>query len=356
MWGKVKSWLVHRPDHVLGLDIGTGSLKLAEVVRSGGVPVLKSYGVIDFPENAIDDGQITDKAAVADALEKLLSTSGTSCRDVILAVSGRALFVREIVMPIMTAQEIREALKWDLDKYVPYSAENCYFDFAILGHGQSELELKILLVIIPSDQVDELIGLVKEAGLKPAAIDIEPLALYRTLVSAENSMVVDVGAMSSQVTVFQDGSPVITRIIPVGGKRFTEVVMNVLELEYPEAERLKRRQAGLLQRVDIADEAVTLHRQLYILVAEIAREVRRTAEYYQIQNKGAAIDRIILTGGGICLDNFPQHLASMIDAEVVVHNPLAGIEIAASFDKQFTLVLAPQLAVAIGLSLRGIEQ
>lgn len=353
MWNKLKNLLGHKPDRVIGIDIGTGVVKLAELENSQGRPLLKSYGIVDLAENAIEDGRIVDRAAVADALRKLISTSGTSCRDAVLAVSGRTLFVREIAMPAMTPVELREAIKWELDKYVPYPAESCYFDFAILGSGQTETELRILLVIVPNERVDELVELVKEVGLRPIAIDIEPLALYRTLVAAENSMVIDIGAMSSQLIVFQGGSPAVTRSIPVGGRRFTEVVMNVLELEYQEAERLKQRQAGLLQRVDIADDSATLHRQLHLLVAEIAREVRRTAEYYQIQNRGSTIDRLIVTGGGVRLNNLAEHLASMLDAEVVVHDPLAGIEIAASFDKQFTHGNGPQLAVALGLSLRG---
>lgn len=353
MWDKLKRLLIPKPDSVIGIDIGTGGVKLAEIDTSKGRTVLKSCGIVELPENAVEDGRILDRSAVADALRKLISASGTSCRNAVLAVSGRTLFVREIVMPAMTPAELREAIKWELDKYVPYTAETCYFDFAVLGPGQAEHELRILLVIVPNERIDELVEMVKEAGLKPVAIDIEPLALYRTLTAAENSIVVDIGAMCSQFVVYQGGVPVVTRIIPIGGKRFTEVVMNVLELEYPEAERLKQRQAGLLHRVDVADDTVTIHRQLHMLVTEVVREVRRTAEYYQIQNRGASIDRLILSGGGVKLHNFAEHLAAMLDTEVIVHDPLAGIEIAASFDKQYTLGMALQLAVAIGLSLRG---
>lgn len=353
MWNKLKNLLGHKPDRVIGIDIGTGAVKLAEISNRQGRPLLKSYGIVELADNVIEDGRILDRAAVADALRKLIATSGTACRDAVLAVSGRSLFVREIVMPVMTLKELREAIKWELDKYVPYPPESCYFDFAVLGHGQTEAELRILLVIIPNERVDELVDLVREVGLKPVAIDIEPLALYRTLALAENSMVIDIGAMTSQFVVFQGGSPAVTRIIPVGGRRFTEAVMNVLELEYQEAERLKQRQAGLLQRLETADESATLHRQLHLLVAEIAREVRRTAEYYQIQNRGSTIDRLFITGGGARLNNFAEHLASMLDTEVVTHDPLAGMEIAASFDRHITHGNASQLAVAIGLSLRG---
>jgi type IV pilus assembly protein PilM len=352
MLAALKKRLIRKPDSIIGLDIGTGSVKLAEV-QTKGARTLKSCGVIDLPENTIEDGQLLNKAVMSEALQRLIATSGTACRDVVLSVTGRALFVREITMPVMTPEELREALRWDLDKYVPYSPDSCYFDFAVLG--QTEQEVSLLLVIIPKERVDELVSLVKEAGLKPVAVDIEPLALYRTLTTADNAMIIDIGAYVSQLLVFRAGSPVVTRTIPIGGIRFTEVIMRVLELEFPEAERLKQRQAGLLQRVGLADDQSTLHRQLYMLVSEIAREVRRTAEYYQIQNKGASIDKLILTGGGARLDNLSQHLTALLDTEVITHDPLAGITIPPSFDQQFTGALASQLAVAVGLSLRGGE-
>jgi len=135
MWNKIKRLLIPKPGSVIGIDIGTGGVKLAEIDTSKGRPVLKSCGIIELPENAIEDGRILDRTAVADALRKLIATSGTLCRDVVLAVSGRTLFVREIVMPAMTPDELREAIKWELDKYVPYTAETCYFDFAVSIYG-----------------------------------------------------------------------------------------------------------------------------------------------------------------------------------------------------------------------------
>ncbi|HWR43645.1 type IV pilus assembly protein PilM [Sporomusa sp.] len=351
---RLLEWLIRRPSNVVGIDIGTGHVKAAEVLLNNGQPVLKAVGLIDLPENVMQDGYVANAEALADIIRRLLSTSGISSREVVVAVSGRSVFVREVMLPAMSKEELKEAIKWDLEKYVPYEPDSYYYDFAVIGQGKSELEIRVLLVAAPHDLVNTLIAVLKEANCKPLAIDIEPLALYRTLADAKNAIVIDIGNDASQVIVFQGSSPSVTRFIPVGGLRFTEVIMQTLELDYMEAERLKQRQAGLLKRPDFEGELPILHQRLELLVAELAREVRRTFEYYQVQNREAVIDRIYLTGGGAKLDNLPQHLTALLgDVQVLQHNPLNSLTAISSFDEQYLRSISTQMAVAIGLAMRG---
>lgn len=342
-----------RKDNVIGIDIGTDSAKVAEISWRKGVPTLINAGMIPLPTHVVEDSRIVDPESMMEILRNLLSTSETSGKDAVVAVGGRTIFAREVIFPAMTREELREAVKWDMDKYVPYEAGSYYHDFAVVGRGKTELETKVLLVAAPLDTVNSIVSAVKEIGLIPLAVDIEPLALYRTLSSAENSMVIDMGGHVSQVTVFQQGSPAVTRTISLGGRRFTEVIMRVLDLDQSEAERLKQRQSGLLRRVDNSGEPTVLHRQLEMVVDELVREVRRTAEYYQMQNRDAVIDKIFFTGGGAKLDNLTQHVSTQLDIPVLRHNLPTNLDYAASLDKNYVESIFPQLAVAIGLAMRG---
>ncbi len=249
--------------------------------------------------------------------------------------------------------EIREALKWDLGKYVPLAPDEYYFDFAILKTDKSDLKVKVLLVAAPKIIVNSITDLIKQVGLKPVAVDIEPLALARTIAAVENSVVVDIGTAVSQVTIFQQDSPSVIRLIPIGGQRFTEVIMQVLDLDFGEAERFKQRQKDLLQRSELPDGQSELHCQLGEVVAELAREVRRTIEYYQLQNKDAVIVNIVLTGGGAKLDNLALQLSRQLAMTVTLHEPLARIIVAPAFDRNYLEKVSLRLAVAIGLGLRG---
>ncbi|XEQ92607.1 Cell division protein FtsA [Sporomusa carbonis] len=353
---KVARWLVRRPTNIVGIDIGSGAVKMAEVAIQQDTPLLKAVGIAELPENILEDGYVADIPALAGVLNRLLNTSGIGAQAAVMAVSGRNVFVREVMFPAMSYEELREAIKWDMEKYVPYDPDSYYYDFAIAGTGKTELEIKVLLVAAPNDLINGLVAAVKEAGCKPIAVEIEPLALQRTIPGAANCLVIDIGDSVSQIHVFQSGSPSITRPIPLGGRRFTEVIMSALDLEFTEAERLKQRQMGLLQRVDYEGERSFLHQQLFFVVEELAREVRRTYEYYQIQNREAIVEKIILTGGGAKLDNLAHHLAAQLeDIQVILHNPLAGIGISPSLDAGYVGEIDLRLAMPIGLALRGGE-
>lgn len=354
MWkSKLEKLFSRRPSHLLGIDVGTGSLKIAEVSLKKKRPLLTCIGTADLPQNIVADGKIADGHALTDMLKKLLPTCGITCRDAVAVLGGQSVFIRELPLPVLNSDELKEALKWEVEKYVPYAPETYYYDFSIIGPGQTDREVKVLLVAAQLSAINERVQIVKNAGLRPVAIDIEPLALYRTLAGAANPMVVDIGRTISQVIVFQNGSPAVTRTIPLGGQRFTEVVMNVLGLDGTEAEHLKHRQDNLLHKPEHQGETTALHLQLQLLVDELARELRRTADYYQMQHRDAIVENVFLTGGGAILHNLAANLAAQLDLPVAVHDPLAMLDVVPSLDKQYLAGIAPQLNVAVGLGLRG---
>ena len=340
-------------DNVIGVDVGTSAVKAVQLERRSGRPLLKAAGVVDLPAGVMENGSCRDVKGLADLIRQAVAAGGASGRDAVLALGVPGLFVREVVFPPLSAAELREAVKWDSERYVPFAPDSYYLDFAVTGQGASELEQKVMLAAAPRETVDALVAAAKSAGLRPVAIDVEPLALHRTLPMADNAMVVDIGAEISQVAIFQSGAPVVVRPAPISGQRFTEVVRDLFDLSEAEAERLKQRQHGLLLRPGAGGEESSVNNRFAALVAEAAGEARRTAEYYRIQNKEAIIDKTFLTGGGAALDNIAYHFAAQMDMPVVVHDPLAGVDIAGSLDPHHVRGLGVRLGVAIGLALRG---
>lgn len=355
MWDKIEKFLFKKRSNVIGIDIGTGAIKIVEISLEKNHSVLKSFGIKNLPAEIIENGHITNSDLLTDTLSQLLATTQTSTKHAILAVGGRGLFARELVFPLMTREELHEAIKWDLEKYIPYSPNNYYFDFSIMGKGDLETEIKVLLVAAPHDLINTLTTVIKSVGLLPIAVDVEPLALYRTFTHAENAMLIDIGKLLSQVTVFQKGRPVVIRIIPIGGQHITEVIMQVLRISFIEAEHLKQNQIDLFN-LDFSEEPDALKQQLQLLLTEFIREIRRTAEYYQLQNSGVVIDKVYITGGGSKVNNLVPYFATQLNLPLVIHDPLAKLEIPDSFDKTHLQQVAPQLGTAIGLSLRGGEQ
>jgi len=355
MWNKFVSLFKHVPTDIVGIDIGTGSIKIAGITTRNGRHVLHNIGLCELAAGGNQEGDLPDRALLADILKQALLTGGAAATHAVVAVGGRAIFVREVPFPMMKPEELREAIRWDVEKYVPFEPGSYYYDFAVLHEKKEVLEAHVLLVAAPRDTVDVVSGVLRDVGWIPLAVDIEPLALYRTLIAADNSLVVDIGAEVSHIMVFQDGGPVFTRTIPLGGNRFTEVVMRALDLEFGEAETLKKRQIGLLPRIASDVTSSDVHSQMGMLVNDLTNEIRRTIEYFQIQNKEAVLDKLFLSGGGSRLGNLAEQLSMQLDMPVELHDPLAVVDVQGSFDPEYVRDLGPQLAVAIGLALRGGE-
>jgi len=352
MWNSIKKILLKKSSDLIGIDIGTGSIKLVEIAWQKNKPVLKNFAIKELPNNTIEDGRIIDSPQLTQTLRQLLATTHTSTKNVVVAVGGRVMFARELIFPAMTMVELGEAIKWDLEKYIPYAPNSYYFDYSIVGEGTTKTEIKVLLVAAPLDNIKTLIQMIKDVGLILVAVDVEPLALYRIFTDAEKSMVIDIGALLSQITVFQNGSPAVIRNIPIGGQNFTNVIMQALKIEYNQAEHIKQQRLILLQE-DVETEYIDVKHQLELLVAEFARDIRRTAEYFQQQNKDVIIDKIFITGGGAKLGNLVKTLALQVDMPAVMFDPLSKLKIPASFDRKKLEQVAPQLGTAIGLALRG---
>lgn len=339
----------------IGLDIGSGSIKMADVSVRGGKLFLKRMALMEVPQGAVEDGAIADETMLADTLQRMAAKSGFAGGPVAAALGGRSLFIREVFFPRMSEKEMRQAIRWDLEKYVPFSPDQLYFDFWIVGSGATEVEVRVLLVAVPKDVVDSLVRVVNKAGLKLVAIDIEPLAIQRTLPEVADCMLIDSGAAVSQVTLFQKSSPVFTRNIPIGGNQFTETVMEGMEMGRDEAEFIKHRGGELLSEAVGTAGPEIMQGQIERVVSELAGEVRRTMEYYQVQNRNVNISSVFITGGGAKMDKLPAKLSTILELPVMLHDPLEGMEIAASFNRQYLRGVGPQMSVAVGLAMRGIE-
>ncbi len=365
-WGKVqlltkiKQHFIGKADKLLGLDIGTGFVKVAQVRHHGNQPVLTHLGLVELPTEIVEDGYIVDKERMAETIRQCVIASRADAKAVVIGLGGRNVFSREIVMPAMPQAELAEAIKWNLEEYVPYPIDSFYYDFTVIGPSDDGIKLQILLVAAPHDVVDPLIAAVTAAGLQLVAIETEVLALFRTLrgqkksrSNRDNCLILDIGAQLSQISIFQQGAPMFTRIIPLGGLQFTQVIMRTRNLDFDEADQLKFKRTGLLQPVDYCGEQSVVHQELELLINEMTREMRRTIDYYITQNNRAVIDQIFLAGGGANFENVLPHVNNQLDMTIELHNPLAFIAVSSAFEPRFLQAVGPQMAIAIGLALRG---
>lgn len=342
----------------LGIDIGTSSVKVVELKIDNGIYNLKNIGIAVLPEEAAQD-ELEPLDGLETALRHLLEVYGIQAREAVLSISGRDFFAREVTFPKMELAELAEAVKWDVTKYVPYEEDQYYYDFDVLPEGaEPSEEMRVILVAAPKQAVDGLVMLMKRLKLHPVAIEGASFALARTLRSEENYILVDIGKENSKIMIFQEQVPIATRNVPIYGDSFTEVIQNVMELSAEEAETLKQRQRVLpLQALEEKPEedAEELAQRMEGLAEELISEIRRTIEYYRVQNKEAVIDKVFISGGGARLGNLVEYIAASLAIPVCRHQPLENVVCSASFDPVYLDSIAPQIAVAAGLAMRGGE-
>lgn len=347
----LKRAFLRKSKSTVGIDIGTTALKLVELSWKDQQPILQNYHITPIPASMNLTPSMGEDNDFSELLNNALAISGMRSRNANFAVGGHNLFVREVSFPTMTEKELKEAIKWDMEKYVPYEPETYYYDYSILPNELHDDGLKVLLAAVPRKRLDSLIQVVKQAGLTPQVVDIEALSIHRTVSHMKNGVILDIGGHYSQILLFQQGIPVINRTIPLGGERFFGIAKDLKQEKLTNF--LLSEQAFTRTAYSVTNEDTDSYQSWQLLINELEKEVLRTIEYYQIQNAQAIIDQIVMVGGGARVPCLHLSLSKYLDFPVNLHNPLLGVKLSPSFDVSYLNSISPQLSLAVGLALRG---
>ncbi|HEY3282457.1 MAG TPA: type IV pilus assembly protein PilM [Armatimonadota bacterium] len=232
---------------VVGLDIGTSFIKAVEV-RPGKRPQVSALGIMPTPPDTFAGDIIVDPSALGFLIRKLLDESGITARRVVSVVSGQTSFVMRVLpLPKMTAKELGETMKFEVERQVPFPSNDIVMDYKPLVRADEPAdspEMNVLLVVGQQQMIDAHVETLLAAGLEPVALDVEPLAAIRALLDAslENQTValVNLGASKTDLAIFERGVMVLPRPIPVAGDAFTQAISGALGRPRDEAESLKK--------------------------------------------------------------------------------------------------------------------
>ena len=338
-----------------GIDIGTGSIKLVEIGGRGEKPLLKVLTSVPLRQDVYREGNLGSQQALSDVIRELVAKSGISTPYCVSCIEGQHVFNRFINFPVMPKAEVLEAVKWDAEKYIPYPPEDCYMDALILASEPGAREMKVLLLAAGKEVIEAHVEVLQKADLQPVAIDFGALALGRALLgqsTKQNSVILDIGASSSNMTFFKGPAIAFSRTIPFGGNRITRILQEQLGLHWEEAENYKVRQKDLFvpQKGETA-EVERMRNVLRLSINDVKREINRSLEYYQQQNPDDALSQIMFTGGGSRLAGLPQILLADLDLQHIVADLAKTIDYGPIFDKTFLQSAAPVFGTALGLAL-----
>lgn len=247
--------MAKQPSVVVGIDLGSRFIKVAEV-RAGRPSVVTNIGIAPTPEGAVDSTGVVDKAAVAATLKKLLAETGVGTKQAAFALAGQnSVVVRILEVPKMNAVELKQHMDWEIGRNIPFADTRVQSAYEVVrrpGADPNADNMEVVLAVAQQDAVDGLVDIADKLGLEPYAIDVEPLALARSLLLTQpdlqslNVAVVNLGAEATSIDIYSQGYLSFPRILPTGGNMFTRAIADRLMIAEAEAEQLKVQLAEVL--------------------------------------------------------------------------------------------------------------
>jgi type IV pilus assembly protein PilM len=341
---------------VVGLDIGSSAVKAVELKPAGKGFKVVAFGIEPVPPDSIVDGAIIDGGAVADAIRRLFANKAFKTKDVAASLSGNAVIVKKITLPVMTESELAESIYWEAEQYIPFDIQDVNLDYQILDPGtgpDSKGTMDVLLVAAKKEKIADYTGVISQAGRTASIVDVDAFALQNAFEVNygldPNAVVVllNAGASAINVNIISGEQSVFTRDVSTGGNAYTEAVQKELNLPFDSAELAKKGEP--VDGVTFEEVLPVLH----AMTENVLLEIQKTFDFFKATASTDRIDRILLSGGASNVDGFADALAERFHAPVEPFDPFKKI----AFDARKLGVhdvqhLTPTAAVAVGLALR----
>ena len=342
--------LFGRKKTTIGLDVGSGLIKIAVVDHGHGDPELTKVVITPLLADAIVEGEVMDPGIVTDAIRSAMEEAGVKSRNVVTAVGGRDVIIKKIQIERVKEQQARELMRWEAEQHVPFDMESVELDFQILDADGDGMEMQVLLVAAKRELVENKMRMLTDAGLAPSVVDVDAFALHNAFeVNHPDAMrgvvgLVNIGHDVTNINVLDEGVPILTRDITVGTRRFREDLQRERGVSAEEAEQL-------LQGFDRSPhlDAVIESRG-----EEIAVGVERAAAFLASSSRSASpLRAVFVCGGGARVPGLAEALGKRLRIPVELANPLAKLRVRdGALDSVVTDEVAPLLMLPIGLALR----
>ena len=345
-----------KKDNLVGLDIGSRSLKAAEISESKRGRELKGFGITEISHGAIEEGTINDPESVAESIRQLFKAYNIKEHNVAISIGGYSVIVKKISVQTMDEEQLQETIHFEAEQYIPFDISDVNLDFQILGDNETNPnQMNVFLVAAKKEMVNDYVNLANLAGLNPCIVDVEAFALQNTFeanydTAGDNVALIDIGASKTSLNILKGNNSVFMRDVSLGCMQINQKIISLIDCSYDEAEQLKS--GGGSDRLSDED----LKGIVSSVVADWCTEIRRALDFFYSTYPDDQIKRIILSGGGANIAEFRQLLAVEASAEVETINPFRNIYVDdARFDPDFIKQIGPQAAITAGLAIRKVN-
>ncbi len=377
----------------VGLDVGSSAVKVIQLKRSGAGVEVEKFGTAAV--QPMGDTAEDFRLARIEAIKQALASAQITAKQAVTSVNGEAIIVRYLQLPDMPEDELRSALRFEAEEYIPFNIDDVYLDSETLGHIHDETgtsKVDVLLVSARKDMINDHADMVRAAGIQPSVVDVDSFAFFNCFEmnyqpeSSEVIALVNMGAQVTNINVYSEGTSRFSRDIAIAGDSITSGIMQRLDMDFETAEQLKMQESlldtsissstpegvaesdtsfidslrGSVERLTgeeaIDDSPETLASQAAKEVINgLIVEIRRSLQFYENQPRSNPVERVILGGGAARMFKMVDLFASELGIPVEPFDPL--LRIAPSGRNLDTITLSDNklaLGVSIGLALRKL--
>lgn len=340
---------------LIGLDIGTANIKMAEVDFSKKGSTLVNFAIMPTPSRAINAGEISDPAAISDALKVLISNLKSKRKSIAVGLWGTSVISKRIVIPQMDEKLVSGQIRWEAEQYIPFDINEVNIDFKILKSFQTSPEnMDILLVAARQDVAFLYQDIVQSSGLKCGVIDVSGFALANCFLNNWGSQkgqtvaLLNVGAAITNFVVIENGEVIFCRDIPVGGLTYTNEISKAMGISLEEAEAMKISACtGQAAPEDVTRIIASAHEGL-------AEEVQSSLDFFVNTTPGLPVQQCLITGGASRTTGLINSLSQHTKMGFQIFDPFRNVKVNDRImTHDYTAEIRDFASVALGLGMRA---
>ncbi len=334
-----------------GLDVGSHQIKLVKINKSGNQRRLIALGTAPSTQKGILSEAESDLTALASIIKKLHQETKVGVKNVVSSLPQDQVFTQVISLPKLSEDELISALKWEAEQYVPIPLTEVTLTHQVIGQTQEDgkEKIEVLLAAAPNRLIDRMITVLKTAGLNPLSLELEIMAVARSLIvpGSEITMVVDLGARATDLAVIENGQIIFVRSITTAGEAFTRAVASGLSLDINQAEAYKKAYGADPEKL----EGKMINALMPVIEVMVA-EMEKIIQFHQLEKK-KEIKRVVLTGGTASLPDIASFLAKKLNLEIQIGDPFVSV-VKDALVKKIPPQELPLYAIASGLAMKEI--
>jgi type IV pilus assembly protein PilM len=342
---------------MVGVDIGSSSVKAVELQGKGSDLQLLNLGFETLQADSVVDGQIMELNAVSNAISSIFNEHKIKTTKVAAGVNGHSVIVKNIVLPQMTEDELQESFAWHAEEHIPFDISDVNLDYHVMN--RSDDAINVLLAACKRDKIANLKQAIQLAGKQPSVVDVDAFALqncYELNYDPQPGHVVallNIGASTTNINILNGVRSVFTRDATFGGNQYTSLLQKELGLTFDQAEAVKRGMP-MPEGVEQRDISPILDTVSDIL----ALEIQKTMDFYRatVEEGESTVEKILVSGGGSKLKGLVEFLSRRFEVPVDMFDPFRKIKVdSRGFDPEYMREIVPEMAIAVGLALRGVD-